>query len=83
MFPFFKGPHVHFPEDVTTNTDIQLQIKKVHGKTTVNVHLGFLQYKHKYEVQFSVPVSPESETLTPSINTPFIAVGTIKTLGEL
>ena len=79
----FAGHHVHFPEDMTANTEIQLQTKKVHGKTTVNVHLGFLQHKHKYEIQFTLPVSPESRSLTHSINTPFIAVGSIKNLGEL
>lgn len=76
------GHHVHFPEDMTANTEIQLQTKKVHGKTTVNVHLGFLQHKHKYEIQFTLPVSPESKSLTHSINTPFIAVGSIKNLGD-
>ena len=74
------GHHVHFPEDLTANTEIQIQMK---GESIVNVHLGFLQHKHKYEVQLNIPVSPTSSSLTPIINTPFIAVGSVKNLGEL
>ena len=71
--------HVHFPEDVGANTEIQMRMK---GESIVNVHLGFLQHKHKYEVQFTVPISPGSTSLTPVINTPFIAVGNVNSLGE-
>ncbi|XP_078358709.1 adipose-secreted signaling protein-like isoform X2 [Oculina patagonica] len=69
--------HVHFPDDVGANTEIQLRMK---GHSIVNVHLGFLQHKHKYEVQFTVPISPGSTSLTPVINTPFIAVGNVNSL---
>ena len=76
---FLAGHHVHFPQDLTANTEIQIQTK---GESIVNVHLGFLQHKHKYEVQFNIPVSPTSNSLTPIINTPFLAVGSVKNLGE-
>ena len=71
---------MHFPEDMSANTEIQMQMK---GTSIVNAHLGFLQYKHKYEIQLKLPVSPTSNSLTPVINTPFIAVGSVKGLGEL
>ena len=64
---------------MTANTEIHIQMK---GESIVNVHLGFLQHRHKYEVQFNIPVSPVSNSLTPIINTPFIAVGSVKNLGE-
>ncbi|KAJ7336508.1 hypothetical protein OS493_011713 [Desmophyllum pertusum] len=64
------GHHVHFPEDVSANTEIQLQMK---GESIVNVHWGFLQHRHKYE---------GSTSLTPLINTPFIAVGNVNSLGD-
>ena len=70
---------MHFPEDMTANTEIQLRMK---GESIVNAHLGFLQHKHKYEVQFNIPVSPGSNSLTPLINTPFIAVGSVNKLGK-
>lgn len=73
------GHHVHFPEDVTANTEIQLRMK---GESIVNAHLGFLQHRHKYEIQLTVPITPGSTSLTPVINTPFIAVGNISHLGE-
>jgi len=73
------GHHVHFPEDVTANTEIQLRMK---GESIVNAHLGFLQHRHKYEIQLTVPITPGSTSLTPVINTPFIAVGNISRLGE-
>ena len=74
-----SGHHVHFPEDMSANTEIQMQMK---GTSIVNAHLGFLQHKHKYEIQLKLPVSPTSNSLTPVINTPFIAVGSVKGLGE-
>ena len=73
------GHHVHFPEDVTSNTEIQLRMK---GESIVNAHLGFLQHRHKYEVQLTIPIAPGSTSLTPVINTPFIAVGNVNSLGE-
>ncbi|XP_015759502.1 PREDICTED: UPF0687 protein C20orf27 homolog [Acropora digitifera] len=71
--------HVHFPEDMSANTEIQMQMK---GTSIVNAHLGFLQHKHKYEIQLKLPVSPTSNSLTPVINTPFIAVGSVKGLED-
>ena len=70
---------MHFPEDVTANTEIQLRMK---GESIVNAHLGFLQHRHKYEIQLTVPIAPGSTSLTPVINTPFIAVGNVNSLGE-
>lgn len=73
------GHHVHFPEDVTANTEIQLRMK---GESIVNAHLGFLQHRHKYEIQLTVPIAPGSTSLTPVINTPFIAVGNVNSLAN-
>ena len=52
------------------------------GESIVNAHLGFLQHRHKYEVQLTVPIAPGSTSLTPVINTPFLAVGNVNSLGE-
>ena len=78
-FCILAGHHVHFPEDVTANTEIQLRVK---GESIVNAHLGFLQHRHKYEIQLTVPIAPGSTSLTPVVNTPFIAVGNVNSLGE-
>ena len=73
------GHHVHFPEDISANTEIQIQMK---GDSIANVHLGFLQHKHKYQIQLNLPISPRSTSLTPIINTPFIAVGNVNSPGK-
>lgn len=73
------GHHVHFPEDISANTEIQIQMK---GDSIANVHLGFLQHRHKYEIQLNIPIFPASTSLTPIINTPFIAVGNVNSPGD-
>lgn len=73
------GHHVHFPEDISANTEIQIQMK---GDSIANVHLGFLQHRHKYEIQLNIPIFPASTSLTPIINTPFIAVGNVNSPGK-
>ena len=44
--------HVHFAENVEPHNLIQV---KQDGDNQVQVHVGFLQTNHKYEIQFDVP----------------------------
>lgn len=46
--------HVHFSEAEVEAHDSQIRIN-VEDDNKVTIHLGFLQYKHKYEVRTSVP----------------------------
>ena len=71
----FAGHHVHFSEDVHLNTEIAIKMK---GENIANVHLGFLQFKHKYEVQFVLPIAPDAKSLTPSKETGRVIVRDIK-----
>lgn len=77
LFSAHHNHHVHFPESVGLNTEIQVTRK---GKS-VDVHVGFLQYKHKYEINFVVPVA-ENATVSHTSNSPFIHICEVKTLGK-
>ena len=72
---FLTGHHVHFSDDITDNTKIVVRMK---GSNIANVHLGFLRYKHKYEIEFTLHISPDAKSLTPSKETSHVIVRDIK-----
>lgn len=56
----FKG-HVHFAENVEPHNLIQV---KQDGDNKVQVHVGFLQTNHKYEINFDIPNLSGGEDFT-------------------
>ncbi|XP_001627979.2 UPF0687 protein C20orf27 homolog [Nematostella vectensis] len=71
--------HVHFSEDVTPNTDIQVKMK---GKSEADVHVGFLQLKHKYEIEFNIPKAPEAKLSPPSEAAPTLRIVEVTPSGD-
>ncbi|ESO90339.1 hypothetical protein LOTGIDRAFT_164258 [Lottia gigantea] len=45
--------HVHFPAEQVQEHDLEIIVKSG-GDNQVDVHLGFLQFKHLYEVKFCI-----------------------------
>lgn len=51
---------VHFPEDQLAQHDSEIVIRS-EGEDTLGIHLGFLQYKHSYEIHFSIKDSLDED----------------------
>jgi len=47
-----EASKVHFSTDVSSNTEINVVCK---DNDTIDVHVGFLQEGHIYEIQFGIP----------------------------
>ena len=47
-----EASKVHFSTDVSSNTEINVVCK---DNDTIDVHVGFLQEGHIYEIQFAIP----------------------------
>jgi len=48
-----ESPHVHFPADQVRQHDAEIVIQPV-GDNQLDIHLGFLQVHHHYQVQLVI-----------------------------
>lgn len=55
MFRFItdESPHVHFPADQVCLHDAEIVVQPV-GDNQLDIHLGFLQVHHHYQVQLVI-----------------------------
>ena len=61
--------HVHFNSNDIENHSNDITVKKGANAGSIDIHLGFLQVFHKYEVTVSIPISylPKSSKFLPHI----------------
>ena len=67
LFLDHEASKVHFSSDVTANTEINI-VNKSDGR--IDVHLGFLQEGHTYEVQFPFPNHLPEGWMNPAVPDP-------------
>lgn len=53
MFAVDESPHVHFPADQVQAHDAEIVVQSV-GDKQLDIHLGFLQIHHHYQVQLVI-----------------------------